>query len=1312
MEDKRGIVRNAYRWPRWSLFVSLAGLLFVAASAVRERHRAAEFNQPAPTGPRQLFLAVDGLSFETFTEAQSRGLFSRFKHAARMIAPYPSMSHPSWTAIIGSERAFGVRGRLSTVEARWFDLNEMRVADDPRQVIARQASPFNYMRVFDTFFDPLIEPLMYFPGHRLFDRELQETERDILDGFHGHRYNAYVSGTDAMAHTHKGELYGFLTQLDAMIERVVTTLETRDGPVEVWMVSDHGNAGAFAEGREESYLTPVSLSPAIKRAGLVQQDTGTVTDSSHVAVVTIALASMVNLYFPDLSRRHVFATEALREPGVALVTWLEVGDHTQYVVVRDAIGGDAAILWRRTAVDSTLEYAYTATQGNPLGLPTQMISSRESPKWFADSTARRATEAGPYPDALNRLVASAEKQVENAPDLIVSLRDGYAYDGEFGRVVRMVRTHGSLSARATLGVVASTATTLTSSLRASEVASAMRVEPRELFAQSAWLTATDGLALARQVMRSSKLVATGHADQSIGAAFLRRARPVVQSMGYFTWNRLRDLRQLAPSSTDDGTNGSSITKATSPFDASNLSATFKQLGKVDLLGGLSHGVDTLLALADSLSMDSIDSRLRVAADRVRGIPELAPLATLHDDWQRSRSGKSAKSAVGSGATMRSAAMVAWTFPYFLDAALDIPERDSVPDTRDRTFAVAWQRSQRNRVQQHPERLFGTSQTGATLFAQVFAERSLWQRVEPAAIPLLYNPNLHDVTVVLVPGIYGELFDGELWQRGMQAVRERLGVRAFTAKVDGRCSSAYNATALLNTLRTDTRHRLERGYHQPRYLLIGYSKGGIDATEAVLADSAFATQQVAALVTVATPHLGSPVAERAELPSALLEWASREPIPAACIADGSAASLYPATRRAFWSDQAKPLANRTRLLSLAFASDVHDAHPWMKLTKQIGQFTGLNDGVVAVSAAHFPLSVPSVNLGTVAADHIAGIAASRFPQEAFLEAVVITAGELGALSPETRGAWRSAQQRWMSPENQALTAPAMAVPFTSSLRIRAALPGGSTDWKASTTFRLLEADELHKSPGAQRVRAMTTADLPNGFVMQCDQKDLNEFRREYEFLYDAGNGGHEGDLEDGFSIVADRGSHTGRACRLSTRKSAIKMTTVSVRFSPAEFPALSVHLRVLDNVTGVDPSTRKRGANDAAFKLWFVVRDTRPQFANASRLFGYTWTAVDRDNVRSPDGDLREAVSSKRSVVVKTLPEAWLVTVGDATVGHEWQSITRDLASDLRRAYPTVPVDAFEVVGITIQSDSDESRGRSTVLLDEIAFRRGVAQSKR
>ncbi len=1288
------------------------------------------------TATPRLFLAVDGLGWEAFRHAQARGLFRAFAHAAPMVAPYPSMSHPSWAEIMGTRRVFGARSNVRTVEARWFDLDAMRVADDPRQVIERQASPFNYMRAFDSYFDPLVEPLMYFPGRRLFDRELAELERDISTGLTGgarDRLAVYVTGTDAMAHTHLGEFHPFLERLDAALTRALDALAARGIAPEVWLVSDHGNAGAFAEGEPESYLAPVSLDGAIARAGLVRRDTGTVTAPDEVAVVTIALASMVNVYFPDLARRRRFAEEALREPGVTLVTWMEVqgggtdaegpdatgpgAGRDRVIVVRAPDGHEAQLRWRHADAGGW-EYSYLPQRGNPLAWPAELQSAPGAPRWVPDAVARARTLDGPWPDAAHRLVQSAEKQVENAPDLIVNLGDGYAHAGDFGRVVRMVRTHGSLSARATFGVVATTGAPLPASIRADEVMAVMGEDPRAWYRHAEALHADRPADRARALQRARASVATGRADESRDAAFLRRAGPVVASMGYFGWPALRGLGGAAggaasgagPLGDDADAQGDGHDATAAPSRPRRLEDTRELLRGLDVLLGLSQGVDTLLALADSLEADALGERLREGTRRVRDVPGLAPLDALRALWDPWRDGAdpergAPRDTAGrdqrGGAGARQALMAAWTVPAFLDAALDEPEADSVADPRDLGFASRWHARERARLRREPGRLLDDPQPAQRLFTEVFAERRLWRTVEPAVPPLLYMPALEGITVVLVPGIYGELFEGELWQRGLRAVRDRLGVRTITVAADGRCGTARNAAALLEALRADTRRRLERGYAVPRYLLVGYSKGGVDATEALRAAPAVARAQVAALVTLATPHLGSPVAERAPLPESLLRWAVRAPAPVGCDGSAAAESLWPAVRGAFWAAHDTAVAARAPLFSVSFTAEMAGAHPWMKLTKRVGRFGEPNDGVVAVSASRFPPSVGAVDLGTVVGDHLAGIAASGFPQEAFLEALVLTLGELGVLEPDGADRWRSPRAAWLARRSARAAAMARVPSFVSPLREPAPLPGGPTDWTPATTFRLGSAASFTR----RAVPRLDPERQPQGITFRCDQADIVGFRREYAFVYDAANGGREGDPRDGAALVPASDASAGRACQLATRRSAIKLATAAFRFRPADFDSLALRLAVPGNVHGADPGKARRGANDAAFKLWFVLRDTRDTSGGgATRLFGYSWSAPDRDGRVPPEGTLLEASASRRHVVVTTLPEAWLVTVGGGSAGDAWHTVGRNLAADLARAYPGVPVDAHEVVGITLQSDSDESQGTSRVLLDWLAIR--------
>ena len=1258
----------------------LVGLAVAGYALVRPGSSEAE---TAGARPRTLLIAVDGLSWEAFDLARQRGMFKRFRFAGRQMAPYPSMSHPAWNEIVGTRKLFGARGNVRTIEARWFDLEAMRVADDPRQVFAKQVNPYAYQRAWDYFFDPLIEPLQYLRGQRLFDRELSEAERHILDDFTGEHYVSYVGGLDAMAHTHKDELWPYLARFDAMINRVADSLDARGTPADIWLVSDHGNSGGFREGAPERYLTPVSLDNAIRRAGLVRRDTGRLTQPNQVANVTIALASMVNFYFADLGRRRALATQALAEPGVELATWLEITNSDRYVVIL-APNQEARLRWRTAAPTtndpSPTTYSYERIRGNPLAIPDSLSS-----RWVSDAAMRAGTVNGPYPDAPFRLVQSATKQVENAPDLIVSLHDGYAHKGDLGRFVQMVRTHGTINARATFGIVASSSRSVPSHIRGEEVLGLIGLPAESLFTTIADLRPRAPLEVTQRLANGPGRVATAKSDETYDMKFLRKARPVALSLDYFSLDAMRVIYN-ALKSESEGSGGSRMSRSQTILKRANV------------VDGVSKNVDTLIALVDSLGSGSLSSRVDRVERQLRAIPELAPLTDLRGVWSRGSESS------GGGSPIRRTVMALWTVPYFLDAALTFPETDSITDTRDLRFAQRWHGGERARIAAAPARLLDDSTLAPRLFSQVFTERRLWRAVEPATIPLVYDPDVSGTTLVYVPGIYDELFDGEIWSRGVRSVSERLGMRTLTVPVDGRCGSSINATRLIAALRDDTRRRHERGYATPNYLIVGYSKGGIDATEAIVRAPDLARSQIRALVTVATPHMGTPVAERADVPAPFVRWAVPSTLPVGCDSTSSSESLWPATRSAFWGAQreGQAIAPLTRFFSVSFVTDAPSAHPWMKLTKQIGQFSEPNDGVVALSSSRFPRGVDAIDLGVVTADHIAGRLASSFPQDAFLEAVVITVAELGALRPDAGEQWRtmiaSRDAGWWNDlrrryRGENVDAPVAA--FAASLRTRSKLPGGTTGWAPSRTFRLGTAEDLADQP----IREMTPDAFPDGIRIRCDQRSMVDFRREYEFYYDAGNGGSENSRRNGFSIVATPDAAGGRACHLATTQVAIKMTTVAYRFRPGDFPRLRMRLRVAQNPVGIDPGRAGNGKNDAAFKVWFILRDTRRAEKN-SILFGYTWNGRDARGVTPPDGALIEAYASKRNVVVKTLPEAWLVTIG-TRAGTTWQTIEKDIARDLQRAYPQIPLEALQVIGVSIQSDSDATSSASEVFLESL-----------
>jgi hypothetical protein len=161
--------------------------------------------------------------------------------------------------------------------------------------------------------------------------------------------------------------------------------------------------------------------------------------------------------------------------------------------------------------------------------------------------------------------------------------------------------------------------------------------------------------------------------------------------------------------------------------------------------------------------------------------------------------------------------------------------------------------------------------------------------------------------------------------------------------------------------------------------------------------------------------------------------------------------------------------------------------------------------------------------------------------------------------------------------------------------------------------------------------------------------------------------------------------------------------VAFRFAPAAFPRLTLRLRVDRAVTGVAPDKGGRGRNDATLKLWYVLRDERPGGNGRRLLFGYTWAGRDATGATPAADSLVEGGASRRRIGFSVLPEARLITIGGPDAEGRWVSVERDFASDVQRAYPSIPLSALRVIAITVQSDSDDSRGETDVLLERLAM---------
>ncbi|MBC7692088.1 MAG: DUF3047 domain-containing protein [Methylotenera sp.] len=945
---------------------------------------------------RKLIFAVDGLSYDAFMAARSRGLFKGLDQAGRHMAPYPSMSEVSWTELMGGRKLFPLQGNVKTAEAKTFDIDTLTTVDDPRLLFNRYANPYNFTRAFDYMFNPVMEGLMYFPNQSIINMEFEELEKEIYAGFTGDHFIAYVSSVDAIAHTQKDSLYPVLEKLSHLIDRVS---DHYGRGVEIALVSDHGNIGAFAEGEKEIYLRPVSPEALVGDSGLKIVSTK-LKSSREIAMPILALGNYANVFFKDLGQRRRFADAALKNPAVELITYVDNGS--------GAAGSKTVILGKDSSeAELTLHgslYLYRTVSGNPLGLDSSVMN-RES----SDSEMLRASLQTNYPDSPFRLAQVMRKQVATEGDLILNLKDGHCFEGAFSKYVRMVRTHGSLSAKSTYGVVASSERKIPSHIRSSQFLSLFGMSAANAFHKQDDFfppSAKDPLANLNQIKAQAKKgVATRIDDLSPDMIFLRLNKIIAGTLDVLTMDDFSDLMAGA-SSGAEGTHGVKLSKSRRASLEAQAKTAGDTVGKLDVKTIMGN-MDRLVALkdmkADPKNPGAAASGLK---HEVLNMPGFGGIKALEGQISsESRGAESGQLQIARAADgIRRMVMKLYSMPYLINQTLNLPEMPNVPETRDLKFAETWLTSLKAKTNETPGQLLQEPAIARKLFRSVFDERILFHDISPASLPLIYNSVPKDLTVVFVPGVYNELFDKEIFAKGLRSLRDELGLRVIYADVDGRCSSEINSQQILDLMKKDASNRMQRGYSKPKYLILGYSKGGVDSTQALLLDESFTRSSIAGLVSIASPHSGTSIIETADLPASILDQVVVKPIPQECRSQTSSSSMLRATRENFWAKNLSKLSGITRFFSLTFEADAKSAHPWMKITKAIGRFRAPNDGVVTTASSKFPPELNAIDLGTIKADHLAGIVASDFPQDAFLESILLTLFEMKAFDAKVAHRW--------------------------------------------------------------------------------------------------------------------------------------------------------------------------------------------------------------------------------------------------------------------------------------------------------------------
>lgn len=1263
----------------------------------------------AQNSPRKIVLGVDGLSHEAFLQAQRQGLFREFTNVGAHVAPFPSMTDISWATMTHSAELFGSAGRIKNVEATFFDESSQSVQGDPRDYYQRLAAPKYYLGAFQALFNPYVEALVYFPTEEVPKMEIRTVIDDLLKASPKPSLTGYIGSVDSTAHTQINRLYPVLKVLDSEIKRMLEAFRERKEDVEIILVSDHGNVGAFPEGGPEKELRGIEISKVIEEAGF--DFSASLKNKNDIAMPLLALGSWGPVYFKDRTNRPRLIQELKKQAWMDLAIVRQLNNARETRIEITSAEGEALIQFNK----ANQTYSYWPQSGNPLKIPGSAQSRPGQIRTFSADQLGELSKGSPYPDAIFRLNEAASDVNFDFPDLIVTLKDGFFIQNALGGFTKMYRTHGSLSRASSLGLVASTKTAVPEEMRTKDIFPYFKINPRDLFGETLRRHDLKDSEALNEVVKSARLgVETKAKDLSESRIFRHLARFISDTRSYFVVSEIKQF--MAAFKTNPTAEPSAGGFSPLNFDISKFDSA-KTLTPEDI-GSMTDAVLT----AGSVEKLVQDPRFTQIKEKV---------SQLHEQKSEGPSSSEAYSRVANYFLPgKRSAMKIYQIPALLQNSLILQEKSYLPETRNLQAAANWL-SQKSVAVSNFKALNEVASgqqvsLAQTLFAEVRKESLMEDKIYPTPLTKLYNEKLENVTVVYVPGIYNGIFDQEIFSLGLASLRDDLGLRVIQPPVESACASDYNGEIILRYIYQDYVDRVQRGHKAPRYLFISYSKGAVDTLHFFLRYPSFVSSHVLGMVSVAAPLHGSSILNKSSLPFSLVSALSEGQTPSICQTEKPATkSILPSSMDSFWRKNERSLIGLTRYFSVTFESSPEESHLFMKATKMIAQFDEDNDGVVTVSSSKFPEKLKAVDLGTVHADHLAGILSSNFNQKAFMKALVQTAAQLQVNDPAQNFRWNASiiQQAaangpyfWSQPSLKNIPAansfdlnrqllPPIQDP-ADTYEVQQKLPDSQLKYDP---YNVLDLQKLAPILEKSAVSPASNSFYPNGIQIDFHHQHMVHFRMDHQFNYESRSPvGLDDNKKFGFAAAEVNGEKDWLMMR--SEGNSIRLTTLAYRFSPLDFPSMDLRLLVTKDVVGADSIKGKSGKDDSPFQLWLTLREGR---ANGDRsrldanqekviLFGYYWGSPVEGETRQA-GAIFENYYSNKNIVVTTLPEAKQLLLNSSDMLGKPQTYHRSLAEDLRAAFPGRRIENMEVIGITFQHDSNDTGTSSEAYFKSLRF---------
>lgn len=1317
-----------------------------------------------------------------------------FKSIATHIAPFPSISDYSWNILTHAQKVHGKRGKIRSYEANYYNRDTNQLHTDPRNYFKRLGLNHHYFNgAFEHYLNPYIESLLYLPTEELPKLELKQIKEAIFADSK-ELVSAMVASTDALMHT-RATGPAFLKDLNRFLIDIDKHYKEQGIEAEIIIVSDHGQAARFSPGEESQPLIGVDLKPLLTRATL--NLSSSLQKKNDVVIPIMALGNYGTAYFKDPSYRLQMIKELQKESWFTLALFKVVQGKDKLLVSIYDQKGEAELLITRKQ-EGEYQYHYRPKSSNPLEMPSEAIDRN-----LNEEEAHIYSMNTEYPDSFHRIAFSAFQEESDFPDLLFTIKDEYYIQGELSSFAKMYQTHGSLSKRSSFGMVASTSREVleTPFLRTAQILPALSIDPKELYRikEEGWLSNPE-TSIELLSKSSYEGIKTGSEDFSNRRIFELMNKAVHYSEYVFDAPTMNTIVQIvkplapsvsgaAPMPSEFNLSEMDVTSMVSLNDLASISDILIRTGDVEEV----QKDPTFIRLKEKLNQYQ-DARKKNADQTSSELQEHGHLGDLEEVRPYADVAKKTL-------------MKAYSSTFLLEKAMELPEFPVIADDRDLAFRESWEIAKKE---------LDLSPLAPKLFSEVFTERQIAHDIAPKELPLLYNKNLKafdDVTFVYIPGIYNSIFDNEIFKMGLDGLVNHMGQRVIAPPVFSACSSSYNGELIVEFLKADKKRRKAQGYTEPKYFILGYSKGGMDALHAFTKDPEFVRKNIHGLLTIASPLKGSSILNKSDLPFEIVHLLGTEKTPEVCITKEKAShSITPAGAEAFLNKEASTLIGLTRYYSVSFVEDIKDSHLFMKVTKNLARFGEPNDGVVPLSSSRFPAEFQAVDLGVIKGDHLSGIVASKFPQEAFMEAIVLTLAELDAINVD--------KNRQL---NQLAQYQSKSIPFethrkqlsssiSSSLEkvfkerilsraelklieenIKEKLAGSVYETKDfslvqnkqgevrlvysrpvfnnSRLFSFITSREkisvsnveevldvllgelqlsgksftpkkvnlveltplaplekfklppnelgynedfrinLRKLGGmisGKRVTPITPNSHKEGIAIIYNHHSSINFRKDYQFSFESDSPFNADDNDDSGWISFVDNDHV--VAKLASKKSSIRLSTFAFRFLVKDFPKLLLDIQVNDDVEKADVLFGGSGKDDSAFQLWFTFRVLSPDadrsLVNADetiRTLGYYFgDEVPGRNLKV--NEIYENYYSKKNFIIATLPESKqkLIGLGNEMLGKPLLT-SHNLLEDMKKAFPDIDPEQIEILGITIQHDSNDTKGSSEAIFRSMKF---------